>query len=428
MAGWRGVRGFVVGLIALIWSLPQSRMPDVDSCSEYLVLQKLVDSQGRGLEALVSGMRGPVEYQGWPIDCRNAAQVERNAILPHYDSHFGLQSGMLALEFVVLEPVLRHFTSTPVSVGYWLLALQTRLLCAIVLLWFAHDLSRELGSQTFWIAACYFSASSWLCVFSGRLYWQLWMLYLPTVVLFHYYPMWQGRPKLTWAVLAGLFFVKMLVSYEFLPAMIVSAMMPVVYWELRDGCARRAVVAVMCVGLTSIIAFALAVSVHATQLSLCKSQSWGESLHDIYTVAKFRSGVDSGGRAMPVESAYFPPYREATVWDIFWGHVKFNVIGLPSRLGIPTAFVYLIGGVASFWLFYRVRETKERRRVNAVVAAYLVLGGAALVQVLLQRNHAWCHPGIYGIVFVLFTALVLGISMMAWKHVCGCRQDAPLAS
>lgn len=144
------------------------------------------------------------------------------------------------------------------------------------------SLRRVFGGPGAVIAALSLALSPWLVAFAGSAYWAAWSWYLPFLVTLA-----AGNHLFTggWragAVIAALFVLfcfRFLSGYEFMTVIVIATLAPVAFWGVRSGHGRlRILTALAAVGFVSIAAFAVAIGLHARQLSLAGLDARAELL------------------------------------------------------------------------------------------------------------------------------------------------------
>jgi hypothetical protein len=105
-----------------------------------------------------------------------------------------------------------------------------------------------LGWSGTWLAKRYTPIAGWLFVlqvmgsvtlirFSGNLYWMGWLLFLPFVTVLNLYPSMKNGWR--WSALllmtGSMISIKSLCGYEYLSCVLLSATVPIFFYECRDG-------------------------------------------------------------------------------------------------------------------------------------------------------------------------------------------------
>jgi hypothetical protein len=130
---------------------------------------------------------------------------------------------------------------------------------------------RILGTRGAFAASAWMTLSPWLIMFATSAYWMAWLWFLPVLVTMALGEKMLSQVRILGgarAALTALFFLKFLCGYEYATTVVIAACSPLAYFGLRDRVSRsRLALAGGAVGVAAITAFALAVWLHAMQLS-----------------------------------------------------------------------------------------------------------------------------------------------------------------
>jgi hypothetical protein len=84
--------------------------------------------------------------------------------------------------------------------------------------------------------------SPWLVLFSNNIYWVVPLMLAPAWLGWMFYPRFKSKIYWFYIILGGLFLLKFLAGYEYAPTITVSAMCPVLWYELKNKTSLKKIV------------------------------------------------------------------------------------------------------------------------------------------------------------------------------------------
>ncbi len=312
-----------------------------------------------------------------------------------YTSQFGLQGLVFGVLFKIANnvglPILlanaktkQMFGGGPPSLVFTFFVLMKLLitcLAAGVFMFWVTRVHRDLGRAAAAVAFVAIAASPLIGGFSGNLYWVGITLFLPFIAAWCLAPGSVGdvRRARTLAFWVGFFvFLKSMCGYEFLSNVVLAAMVPVVFFGLREGAApQRVLAACIRIGLASTVGFIVAVVLHVVSMS--RGLTIGQGLEIIKGRAAFRMvGNDSA------------PWPE--VGAVAANYLNQMVLALPGgRLGVPLWLFLIAVVLVLVWGAMRARRLAARPAPRW----YHTAPGAATAGMLtaLIASASWLLPG-----------------------------------
>ena len=244
--------------------------------SERLVLDGLLHGRHKdGTLRLGTYSRPGMLYQD-PLVHLLYTKKNKKGVFSEYQSQFGLQLYF----FSALAGTLSDDVDFLQSV--------CALLMALVVAGFYLALEKEFspsGALCFCIPLVF---SPWVVIFARNLYWVEATWFLPTLVtlVFGKGAFESGRRLMLMLLLLSLaLLVKFLCGYEYITTIVIAAFVPLVYYAVKSRVGvRRTVMPTLLVGICVLLAFGVAVTFHARNLS----SKTGTPYHRIAVIAKKR--------------------------------------------------------------------------------------------------------------------------------------------
>lgn len=199
-----------------------------------------------------------------------------------YSSQYGLQyRAIAAIPFLATRHSISRFTF-----GF---------LSAVTLSLVVVAAYREFGVPAAALTAACLATAMPLAQFSMNLYWVMFLLFAPFAAACLFYPKFgAGRFTLFCVLIGVLLFAKSLCGYEMLSSILAGALVPLVYYETRNGASRgRIIVRALAVLVAGVIGFAAAISLHLYSLTNYLG-SWEKCRDEVRHVILFRTVGDEG--------------------------------------------------------------------------------------------------------------------------------------
>lgn len=231
--------------------------PHNDSWSDALVTNALLQASGKG--------HVPDSLLGVSLPFK---QGETNELLDNtpnetYKSAFGLQGYIAVWTWKVLgSPDLLKTTR--------ILRIMYSGLLGGLLIALAWDIRKKYGNLAGVIVGITILASPFLAFFGRSLHWQGWLIFLPFVFSWIYYPKFatEGKTKQFWAILGAMVLVRCLVGYEFISNICVAACIRPFLYHLENGELKAVWKRVVVSSLVAcVLGFAGAATIHVGALT-----------------------------------------------------------------------------------------------------------------------------------------------------------------
>lgn len=344
-----------------------------------------------------------------------------------YGSQFGLQARVISTFAPHNDDLLpRYFT---------LIRILLAVLTAAVLIAFLLKVAQLFGYKVSYFVLALLGMSTWLIGFASSSYWQAPLLLLPFVLSFILYPRFRnGQIWVFYLLLFGSLLLKLLNGYEYLTTILVSAFIPVVFYEFYSygatklvGLYKKAAV-LLAVGL---VAFASAITIHTASL-VPRNGSWqgafnivagrandrAASVYDkrFAVISNFRDTAPEiykvVDRVYDVDHLAEGQYNIAKyVVILAINYLSLPAISLPLDMKQPFGAIVESAGVlltislvALLWLRRHSRLTNAEK--TALTHTFWLSLIGSLSWLIIMPGHAFPHAHINGILFYLPTLIV----------------------
>ncbi len=321
-----------------------------------------------------------------------------------YMSHVGLQDdllwplwqGLQALKAFILDHAREgsrwHKRLQTLDLYYFylitqaLVALANAAALALILLWAA----RQFSLPTAWIALGLILVFLPPLTFFGRsAWWMMWSWFLPMLIVL--WASWRAAPAppgWTMTVLAGIaagaaVCLKALMGYEFLSAVMVAAMVPLVFYAALNAWGVRRWFAVSFI----IGGFCLAGALAALWLHWLALESYGLNAFEALR-ARFEMRAH-GGETLAGATGEIPESAEAPFITVLLGYlVSPKEMAVPQLLFMAPFLVWLRAYLARD---RKLQEETQRRMNDAFIAAIAVAFFGAVSMLFILKGHAYIH-------------------------------------
>lgn len=345
---------------------------------------------------------------------------DSGAIRP-YESQYGAQSRLISFfapESSVAQD--RYFKAIELLLALGLSA---------GLLFFVRKVWQLFGIKAALTVCVLLLLSPWLAAYARNLYWVTILIFLPFLFSFLTYEWFKGAKKLYafYLVLFALFYLRLLNGYEHVSTIMISALVPVVFFELRDKTVGirelfRPALLIFCAG---VVALALAILTNIASLAEYY-HSWDKATEMVLNRAE--------DRASSIEK--MQPYviggMNATIPDVYQfvdrfydldqlvdgsGHpLKYLLLSilnycllpavslpvlLREPLGTITQSIVVIGIIGYICILALRRMPKFRQYARSFQWTYWLSLGGALSWLVLMPAHAYPHAHLNAIIFYL---------------------------
>ncbi len=375
------------------WPLYTARVrPQNDHWSDALETNALVNAKG-------GSSAGPTNL-GLFLPEKNGSVAELLEIKPvdSYKSAFGLQGYLAVWTWKLLgQPAL------PTTVK--ILRVLYSCLFAALLVPFVWSFRKLYGPTGFAAAALLLPTSLFISNFGRSLHWQGWLIFLPFVVGWLYYPkaVERGKTKLLWIVVTICIVLRALVGYEFLSNIAVALMIrPALYhFEKGDLNVSWKKFATAAIAATA-IGFVGAMTIHIVALSPEVGGPIAAIQHIKNRATDRMSDKLSGGDAEYAAKVSPDHYSTATTVKRYAS--DFGPYMIPTGLALPLGLIFTLALIGP-------AKRKDKNAQKDLIA--LGLGATATLSwVVLMRNHMIIgsvhNPIIFFLPFYFLLVAVIG--------------------
>lgn len=355
-----------------------------------------------------------------------------DAIFRPYYSQFGLQARVISSFAPVNDGQLRaYFTFVQILLA---------LLSAFVFAAFCLKVRELFGTWVGYATLVGVSLSVWIVAYARNMYWVEFLMFLPFIFGFLFYQYFREKKKLLifYVVLGTLFFVKLLNGYEHVSTMLVSAFVPVVFYEILEN--QRQLKVYMLAALrvlgVGVVALGMAITLNTITLtsyygSTSKAFSmvmgrveyraasnldemqaavvWGfeDTSPELYKLIDHYYDLDAlkEGNGSPIKYAALSVLNYAVLPAITIPLVFHEPFG-----SIIQSIAFLVI-VTCFTLLYLNRRAvkssaRDRRMIRALTWAYYIGLAGSISWLVLMPGHAYPHAHLNGIIFYMPTILL----------------------
>ncbi|KPJ92280.1 MAG: hypothetical protein AMJ55_10005 [Gammaproteobacteria bacterium SG8_15] len=411
---------FLVSLLAMFLSFNFNIFQAVNSDkfdnyqynSESLVIGRLVKSRKDGVFSS-EGRMG--RYMGFEGDHHlNQTKLFVGDLTggdyEEYDSQVGIQGILLSQLDVVLEKIgFKPIARLAIYHGIVSLLFALVLSTIIVILYF------DIGVEASYFLLLTIVYSKWQVYIGNNLYWMMFAMFLPMVVVMIAYKMEEMgfNVKTLWVSLLVMFFVflKGAMGYEFISTVLVSMLVPLVYFSVKNSWTMRKLLSrCVVIGLFGLLGFAVAFLLHIYQLTLAT-----DSAEQALSVIQGR--ITANTYYEHELQANLPSFELEKVYIFFEVIKEYFLRGGGSyRLKIPYlvwVLVFLYITIKVYRDKYELSELKKSNpTVNALIIATWFSILAPLSWFILAMNHSHIHTNInivlWHLPFMIFGFALLG--------------------
>lgn len=437
---WTTLPVFLVALAMLFagftdnrWNVADQRWFEAFSRDmEAHVVARIVETRSNGALS-AGGLLGigtldgrPVEFSDWsnvPFEEQFEA-YESGATFTHYEAYLS-QIGLQGSVFAMLDRLVTGDAQSKLDAFGKIAALLSAVALAFVVTWFFLELGWVAAAAV--LAGCL--ASQWLVIFGNRMFWSAWAFYVPLLVPAFYLRALTGAPdgrelRHLGLLLAAAMFTKTLFNgYEFVSTVVVMALVPVVYYAVRDQWPLKAAMrAVAAVALGAGAAGAVSLAILVGQIGAVKSDAWAGVRH---IALSFERRTHPSEERLPDVEGQSTSVGEVVrlylgaEWTKFGRYLRGSTRLMPASLRSATYGTLIVVFVlASIGLWMLARQSAVDR---ALLAATWVSLFAPLSWLVGFKSHAAVHTFMDEVVwqmpFALFGFAVLGrCAVAAWRR------------
>lgn len=389
--------------------VPQEWFDDFQRDSEALVISRLVQSEARGVfdqAGMLSLYRGDSKLSDSQIAIREYSQAYPNEVPVYkpYTSQIGLQGIILS----VLAKVLPFSAAVKLELFWLVNVVLLAVVCISIVYWFY----REWGITVAGVVFATFLFSPWLTVMARNLYWVWWGYYLPFIVglMVLAYEERTGKYYSGW--IECLLFITILLKcsngYEFISTVLLSMMVPLVYYGVANQWSWRLFLHRAIVwGSSGIAAFFTCLAIHAWQLSSLYGTWWSGLLAIFQNAGRRTAG-------------------NATLYD---SSVRDSLLASNSEVVlkylISFALVWIIALAIATFKLYKYKRF-QNQRIFALFCATALSLVAPLSWFFLAKAHSYIHTHINYVLwympFAFFALAFVAVSLAEMEKLRGARK------
>lgn len=376
--------------------------------------------------------RGELSFQGPAMPVDNGAQnISQNDScadkdLVPYGSQFGLQARIISS----LSP-----DGAQLGSYFKFVEIVLSLLTALVFTIFIIKLYKLYNIRVAGVVFALIAISPWIVAYARNMYWITFLIFLPFIFSFVTYSWFRSKRVMPvfYVVLAVLFTLKLLDGYEHISTLLLSAFVPIVYFEIGYYKTRlvdtwKQAIIVLGAGIISLM-----IAVAANVIALTPYYgSWSKSLNVVAARAEQRSVgliemqsyVVGGFRATLPDSYRFidrfydlDKLEDGRAHPIKYAAVSLLNYALLPAVSLPVVFREPVGGILQSIVFVGIlayialcrikkRKTLLNSKVKALRYSYWLGLVAAVSWLVLMPGHAYPHAHLNAIVFYLPFLLV----------------------
>jgi len=247
--------------------------------SEWLVKQRLVDDDIKGLRYNY-GLLG--EYPSKPAPYK-------------YSNVHGVYTGQIGLQGLFLGVIYR--LSHSVQVCYWIETILLVICVFFILYWLAKEINLGTAIATYFIM--FFN--NWIIVSARNLYWSIWIIILPTVIMLLFLHIEEKSRKNMAVIIAMLeficIFLKSGCGYEFVSLAMINVELPIFYYSYKNNwSASKTIKRIALFGVSALSGFLLAISINITQVYFYYNKSFNMAINSIVSRVAYRTGLGEWGQ------------------------------------------------------------------------------------------------------------------------------------
>jgi hypothetical protein len=274
-------------------------------------------------------------------------------------------------------------------------------------------------------------SSTWIIFFARNLYWVTFLLFMPFIISWLCYPVClkEYQKKALYGMIFLAILIKSLCGYEFITCAILSAIVPVIYYDsLNEQSLRRMLRNSLPIIISGIGGFLAAFAIHLYDLYLFTRDLpqafgliWSRAAARIYNDPYAISHIKGySNKIFDSIHSYNGDLLSQLlkVIDVRIEYEKLHVVTLPIlQSGIPLYIVELIVAVLCFYEIKKYRSGKGSLRLYslciATMAAYLASNSWAIIT---ANGHMKYHLHMNAIIFYL-PFLLMAFILIAIKAV-----------
>ena len=415
----QGILFFLISVIVLFFSFSYNVFHAVNPDkfysfqhdSESLVIGRLVKSLNDGIFSTEARLG---RYHGLAGDTNeNQTQLFLGAVSGGFYQQYDSQIGLQGILFSGIDKLLTRLSITPdvrLNIYHALSAFLFALTLSVII-WL---LGFEVGIEAASLVLVTLILSKWQVYMAKNLYWMVFAMFLPMVVVMGYLKLQEIGKKIPIIIPVSLVVIcvviKSSMGYEYISTILIATLAPIVYFAIKNNWNRNVTIRrLVLFGAMGLAGFFLSISLHIYQLGKSKD-NYESAISTIKERISARTYADSNAYV----STSYSDSQNASVFCVLYQQM---VKGGSFRLKIPYLFWLLYFAYISFKLMKaRIADKSERKIIRAMIFTTWFSLLAPLSWFILAKSHTFIHTYINNIVwhlpFMIFGFSVVGLY---WK-------------
>lgn len=353
------------------------------------------------------------------------------AVVRPYESQYGLQARVSTL----LAP--------SASINYYRLAeLALAAFFAAVLMAFIYKVRAMFNMRVALVVFLLILLSPWIAAYARNMYWVVYLMFLPFVFSFVTYDWFKKSKRLHYFFIAlfVLFYLKLLNGYEHVSTLMVSALVPIVFYELLDRRLRigQLLKPAVFVFVAGVFALGLAILTNISSLAGYYG-SWGKATDLVLSRAEDRASQIKtmqpyviGGFEVTLPDMYhyidvqydLDRYKDGKAHPIKYAVISILNYSLLPAVSLPIVLkeplhtfaesILCIGVLSYLAILSVTKKGAYRRFARSLKYSYWLSLLGALSWLVLMPAHAYPHAHLNAIIFYAPFLLVCYLAVGLW--------------
>jgi len=381
------------------------------SDSEALVIGRLVKSDNDGVFSSEARLGRYMELEG----DMNLNQTKlftgelKGGGYEEYQSQLGMQ-GIILSQLDLFFKKLNFEPSTRLAMYRGM----TSLLFALVLSVIIVVLYFDIGIEASYFLLVTIVLSKWQVYMGKNLYWMVFTMFLPMVVVLVAYKLEELGRKVSMFLLSMLVMLfvllKSTMGYEFISTVLLATLSPLVYFAVKNSWSgKKLLFRCFIIGSFGLLGFVLAALLHVYQLTLATG-STEQAVNVIVDRVLTRTHSDP---ELFVNTPYYES-QKASVFSVVFN--EYLLRGGSFRLKIPYLLWIVVFIFISFKVYKDKYELPEFRKGNPKVNALIITTWFSILAPIswfvLAKSHSYIHTDIniilWHLPFMIFGFALLG--------------------
>ncbi|PWW11560.1 hypothetical protein [Mangrovibacter plantisponsor] len=381
--------------------------------SESLVIGRLTQSYNHGIWSYSGALDKINNFSDIYTKYENFIGGENNKFIPYLS-----QIGGQGIFFSYVDKFLYSIVLLHPQQRLDLIYSFAVILLALLFIALSRVYALEFGLlSSFAFLMCLF-CSPWVTIMARNLYWFPVVLYLPFFIsslFLHFESYYNKKNLLLFGSLIFLaVFIKSSAGYEYISSVLLSSIVPVVYYSIKDKWPwHKTLYYMIFIGGLGLLSFLLVNVIHIYQDSVISNISWKDSLYQRISHAGSRMYAKPGTLGIPSwEGA-----TTATTMSVIARYFSIELYNFNDIIGLKyfnsvnadviIALLVIFTALSLISEQYSKNITRNRRKILALVATCWFSLLSPISWFTLAKVHSWAHTHINPFLWFLpFTPLV----------------------